>query len=99
MTSDQVLLLPGSAVALIFALFGVYKALSRDNAKRFERYTDKLESRLGAVERRLTRYQQRVYQLEAILRANGIPVPAWTATPDDIDELGAHLHDHPGDLS
>ena len=93
MTPDQVLLFPGTGAALVLALFGVYKALSRDNAKRFDAYTERLEERLGSVERRLNRYQHRVYQLEAILRAHGIPVPPWTATPDDIDELGAHLTD------
>jgi len=90
----------GGLAGLILGLFAVYRGLRADSNRRFDRYTDTLEQRFAKVERRLARYQQRVYQLEAILRANGIQVPPWTATPDDIDELGADLHPyHKGDLS
>lgn len=64
------------------ALFAMYRTLRRDQ---------QLDSRVDKIERRVTRYQHRVYQLEAILRAHGIAVPPWTINPDDIDELGDQI--------
>ena len=88
----------GGAAAFILALLAIYRALRADSNRRFDAYTDGLEkqlqerdNRLDKVERRLTRYQHRVYQLEALLVAAGIQVPPWTATPDDIDELGSRI--------
>jgi hypothetical protein len=76
-----------SPPAFILALFGIYRALRRDHL--LDRRVDAFTGRVDLVERRLSRYQQRVYQLEAILRERGIDVPPWTLNPDDIDELGA----------
>ena len=86
--SDPVLTIGGGA-ALALALLAMYRALRADTNQRLDAYMDSLENRLGKVERRLTRYQHRVYQLEALLVAAGIKVPPWTVTPEDIDELGA----------
>lgn len=84
---------PFGAAAFVLALFAVYRSLRNDSRtdKRLDvaiGRQDEDREHLRRVERRLVRYQQRVYQLEAILRSRGMSVPAWTLTPDDIDELG-----------
>ena len=71
----------GTVGALCLALFGVFSAMRRDNAKRFDRYTDRLEKRVTSLENRLELEQHRRYLLEAILRTAGVDIPPWSEDP------------------
>jgi hypothetical protein len=74
----------GTCGALVLALFGIFTALRKDNTRRFDRYTDRLEHRISSLESRLDIEQHRRYLLEAILRASGIDVPPWAEDPETV---------------
>lgn len=63
--------------AFVIALYGIGRAMRADNAKRFDKYTNKLETRVKALEDKLNLSERRRYQLEEILRAAGLPIPPW----------------------
>jgi lipoate-protein ligase A len=77
----------GTVGAMALALFAVYSALRKDNAKRFDRYTDRLEKRVSSLEERLTVEQHRRFLLEALLRANGLEIPPWAEDPETVSAL------------
>jgi hypothetical protein len=94
-----VLLNVGGFAALSVALFGIARALRADNAKRFDTYTARLESRVTALENKLNLSERRRYQLEAILRAAGLPIPPWPDPEFDTVDPGTLTITNHGSLS
>jgi hypothetical protein len=91
--NDAILSLCG-LTAFVIALYGVGRAMRTDNARRFEQYTNKLEKRVSALEDKLNLSERRRYQLEAILRAAGLPITPWPDPEFDAAEPGTVLVHH-----
>lgn len=72
----------GGLAALALALFFVARSIRADARfdRRLAQHSDRLEERIKVLEAKQVREERRRYQLEAILRAAGIPIPPW---PDD----------------
>lgn len=98
MTSDVSINLTGIA-GFVVALFLIFLALRSDNAKRFDRYTRRLEERVSALETKLNLSERRRYQLEAILRAAGLSIPPWPDPENDNPEHGGVLIPNPRSAS
>lgn len=75
----------GGGAALILALFAVARSMLVDTrlSRRIERYAGQLEDRIRKLERTQARQRSRIFQLEALLRLAGIPIPPWPASEDD----------------
>lgn len=80
----------GGLGAFTLALLYIGRVIRADAAKRLDAYTSRLEGRVALLERKLARGERRRYQLEAILRSAGLPIPPWP-DPDDDAEPGAVL--------
>lgn len=91
---DDVILSASGLLAFVIALYGIGRAMRTDNARRFDQYTNKLEHRVSALEDKLNLSERRRYQLEAILRAAGLPIPTWPDPEFDTAEPGTVLVSH-----
>jgi hypothetical protein len=89
----------GGFTAFVVALFGIGRAMRADNAKRFDAYTLGLEARVTALENKLNLSERRRYQLEAILRSAGLPIPPWPDPEFDTVDPGTLTITHHGSLS
>jgi hypothetical protein len=95
----DLLLTAGGFAAFVVALFGIGRAMRADNAKRFDTYTRGLEVRVTALEKKLSLSEWRRYQLEAILRTAGLPIPPWPDPEFDNFDPGTLTITHHGSLT